>query len=955
MPDNSASTIGDRNYYLTVSDSNFRATSISDAICTSQVITSDDKSTVQHVLYIPGSYDQSMWLQDSHGNYISSDYSKGDGKAVIGETIKVGCKFNLNLTNDYDCYSATKFIKFDANAFEPILYSDSSKYKTSNFDGSMTFDVWYATKKDGSNWINQTDMNNGNIEDMLLFENIDDIPKDYLCIGIYFESNNNGNLAVSTGDNNLVTFLLRIKDSATIGQTYGITSRTKDWIDYVDRSKYSARIGNFSEYPTPTWDSGNRNYIKTEYDKNGNMITGTHNGGWTHGQTVLVLGSNLTVSKTAIDEQTGANKVNYDLGKNEYEVTYKITPNMPKPDTLNVDITGVNLKLEDTLPKGLTYVGGSSNKLYGEPEKTENSDGTTTLVWYIYNQTVGKSITPLTYKARISEESENGKQYKNTVVVSEALGDGEISKIGTSYITNRTSSIGIQVINLSSYSLYKTTETPVIEVNGTIHYKITAINKTDDDLVDFQLLDILPYNGDSRGTNFNGTYKVDKITIKETNTNTGLSEISNLSLFVTSDETVRTGVDVKDPDLGKTSIWSSCVSGENLNKNLTAYALVGKLGARVKLEVDIYLKTDGNKPYDLYKNSATAQTNKNTEKIETSIITVQDIKRELYGYVWEDINSDGLINDNERFLEGITVSILNEDGSQAIGVHGEVIEPTKTNVNGYYYFADMKRGNYKIYINCDIPGFQVTTKGVGSNTEINSKLNSDGFTDIITSLNSIESPIITEGYINAGISPKERTIEITKVAEEDINNTLSGAEFSLFKYIGDSASSLDSELIDVNNIDSLNWELVGTYVSDENGNFSLDNIPITNEYRLVETKAPDNRILSAGQWKIEFMYGDYDVSDPSIIQIGENALKITGIGNPPAFIFNNTTSNISNLLIPNRLIYEIPTTGGTVNNNIRNIGIVIAILGIIILFTKKVHITRGLPRWLSDIIKILKD
>ncbi len=342
---------------------------------------------------------------------------------------------------------------------------------------------------------------------------------------------------------------------------------------------------------------------------------------------------------------------------------------MPKPDRLTGDITSVNLKLVDTLPKGLTYVGGSSNELYGEPERTDNSDGTTTLVWYIYNQTVGKTITPLTYKARISEESENGKQYQNTVVVSEVIGDGEISKIGTSYITNRTNSIEIQIINLSSYSLYKTTETPVIEVNGTIHYKITAINKTDDNLTDFQLLDVLPYNGDSRGTNFNGIYKVDKIIIKETNTNTGLSENSNLNLFVTSNESVGVGVDVKDPDWGKTSIWTSCVSGENLNKNLTAYALDGELGARIKLEIDIYLKTDGNKPYDLYKNSATAQTNKNTEKIETSIITVPDIKRKLSGYVWEYINSDGLIGDNERFLEGIHVSILNEDGSQAVGIH----------------------------------------------------------------------------------------------------------------------------------------------------------------------------------------------------------------------------------------------------------------------------------------------
>ena len=188
-------------------------------------------------------------------------------------------------------------------------------------------------------------------------------------------------------------------------------------------------------------------------------------------------------------------------------------------------------------------------------------------------------------------------------------------------------------------------------------------------MTDFQLLDILPYNGDSRGTNFNGTYKIGRAFIKETNTNTGLSENSNLNLFVTSNESVGVGVDVKDPDWGKTSIWTSCVSGENLNKNLTAYALDGELGARIKLEIDIYLKTDGNKPYDLYKNSATAQTNKNTEKIETSIITVPDIKRKLSGYVWEYINSDGLIGDNERFLEGIHVSILNEDGSQAVGIH----------------------------------------------------------------------------------------------------------------------------------------------------------------------------------------------------------------------------------------------------------------------------------------------
>ena len=64
------------------------------------------------------------------------------------------------------------------------------------------------------------------------------------------------------------------------------------WIDKLDRSIYTITNKDV-QWPTPTWDSGNRNYIKTEYDENGNMISGTHSGGYSYGQTVLVVGANL--------------------------------------------------------------------------------------------------------------------------------------------------------------------------------------------------------------------------------------------------------------------------------------------------------------------------------------------------------------------------------------------------------------------------------------------------------------------------------------------------------------------------------------------------------------------------------------------------------------------------------------------------------------------------------------
>ena len=859
VPDNDESTIGDRNYYLTVNEKNMLATSSSGVTTQVQAKTDDDETRVQHVIYNPGYYEQVLYLQNADWTNMESNYNRGDASSNIGTTFKLEAKFVLNLKNDYDIYSASKFIKFDGDAFEPKLLSNNEKYMTleSGFYGTMKFHVWYVTKKDGTNWTSQSEMNNGNIEDMNLYENIEDIPDGYICIGEFFESTG-GNLAVASGDNNSVYINLKIRDNAKVGQTYGITSRTKYWKETLDRSIYTI-TNKDAVYPQTEWDSGNRQYVKTEYN-NGIMISGTHKGGANAGNTILVTGATLNIISKAIDE-SGNTKVNYDLGKNEYDVTYQLQPSLSNAN-LKTSITGVNLKIEETLPVGMTYVPGSCE--YDEPEITKNSDGTTLLVWYKYNCTVGEKIEPIVYKAHISEETANGVQYQTKTVVEEIIGEGEVYKVGNSRIADRTYTTAINVINLSNYSVYKTTTTPMIELNGQIHYKVTFLNKTEDTVNDFQILDILPYSGDSRGSSFAGTYTVEKIDLKQTKSDETISN-DNLKLYVTNSESVRTGVTVKDEDLGTSSIWTKVTSGQAINQINTAYAITGPIAGKTRLEVDIYLKTTGNKAEDVYKNTATVQTNKSTEAMQTSIITVQDIKRELSGKVWFDSNADGLMNNNEQMLEGVKLKLVNEDGSTAIDIDGNEIQPVLTDKNGYYEFENMVKGNYKVQVEVTDSEKEITLKGVGVNREINSNFNSDGSTDVITELNSAESPVLSEKNVNAGIKCKNTTVLVhhyikgtTTKLSDDV--TVNGKIYD--EYTTSKASDIPEQYelvetpVNATGIMTKN-QIVVTYY------YQLKNYPYTVNYLEKNT----NKVLHTAKQGDELVYGSTVTSSKEVINI----------------------------------------------------------------------------------------
>lgn len=773
IPDNEYSLDEMSNYYLTTTLSNLSATSISGKIVNTQPRTDDDMQRVQHVILRKGQYNQdNRFRSEDYKRFLSSPYGAGNSFASVGSKVIAWASTIAGNSNDDEnsLYTVNKLIKFDAECYEPVE-TGGTYYTTSqaeNVGQNFWYKMWFVTKKDGTNWKDEKERNNARVEDLILYENYQDIPSNYLCVGEYFETQ--GGYLV-TGYQ-ILDIKLKIRDTAKIGETYGIMHNTIAWNESLDRGIYTATNKDV-QWPNPAYDTSNINYLKTEYDDNFNIIKGTHNGGNIYGQTILVVGADLSISKKSIINDN-EEKINYDFSKNEYDVTYKIEPTLKNTAINGAGISGVNIKCEDTLPVGVTYMAGSSN--IGEPEVIQNEDGTTKLVWYINNLTVNEAIEPIVYKAHILEDLGNGTILQSSVKVEEIPSIGEdgkevykIGKIPSTNASSRVSTNSINIINLASHRLYKSISTPVIEKNGDIHFTLTYKNSTDESIPDFQLLDILPYNGDNRGSSFDGTYVLDRLEVSQENNNGKLSSNDNLTIFYTEDKDIVKSISSKDENLANG--WNK-VNSTNINKEATAFAIKGEVGPQGKVTIDIYIKTNGNTSSNRYVNNATAQIYKSTEEIVTSNTTAQVIQRKIEGFAWEDLNLNGLKDDNEKALSNVELTLTDAYGKQVVDINGKTIIPVITDEKGYYSFDNLPQGIYFIRVKSPSSKYILTEKSVGSNEDVNSKFYEDTMiTDQITKLDTSNIPNVIVQNQNAGFIKKEANV-IVYYKELDTRETL---------------------------------------------------------------------------------------------------------------------------------------------------------------------------------------
>lgn len=809
-------------YYLSVTDENMQSTSLSNVASNIQNCITDDSTIAQYTQRKAGSYSSYLHLVKRKGNnlwitYCSSAWGAGDSRVYRGQEISICPQLMQSELNDDESKvrSINNLLKFDADCYKPVVLSNGTAFNVNT--NEMTFKIWYATKKDGKNWNFQDEMNKATLDDMILYKRLDDIPEEYDCTGIYMESTS----GMLNSTNLILRFPFVVKETANINQTYGVTQLPVYYAEELDRTIYTV------DNPDVVWPKNyvyrsQKDYIKSEFDKAGAIIKGTHYKDESWGNTAQVVGAEQSISISAIDPDTQEKKINYDMAKNEYDVTYKMSPVLK--NTLNVDLgeSDVTVDVIAKLPSSMSYVPNSSN--YGEPEVTINSDGTTTLKWAIYNCTVNKTIEPVIFKGHIKEESSNGDE----IVVNAEI-DADTTKIGTTRPPYRKAQTAIQVIDLAAHRLYKTTNTPVVEANGDIHYTISYKNNTDSVVNEFQLLDILPYNGDSRGTNYSGTIQVSKIVISQKDKNEKkLNSNENLKLYYTSDESAREAT-AKDENLGEN--WTLATS-ENIMSNITAFAVKGKVEAQGLVVVDIYIKTNGSKSEDKYSNSASTQVYAETNEIVTSNVTAQIVSRMIEGIVWYDLDNDGIMDEKESKASNVRLTLVDSQENNVTDTRGNIVSDIFTDENGYYSFKNLSANNYYVKISMPDSTYILTEKEVGTNATTNSKFDQDNQeTDLITKLNSDTLPNLIVSNQNAGLVKKPTKV-VAKYKEVGTENELIDDE-TIEGRVDDPYTTIDK-------IDEINQQNDNKYSfirvdGDSEGTMKTDTIYVTYWYQKKET------------------------------------------------------------------------------------------------------------------------
>jgi protocatechuate 3,4-dioxygenase beta subunit len=119
----------------------------------------------------------------------------------------------------------------------------------------------------------------------------------------------------------------------------------------------------------------------------------------------------------------------------------------------------------------------------------------------------------------------------------------------------------------------------------------------------------------------------------------------------------------------------------------------------------------------------------------------------LGNLVWEDYNNDGVADDGEPGIEGVTVELLDENG--------DVVETTTTDSDGHYEFTGLEAGDYQV----NIPADQTVLEGLNtSGTPNGADDETDNDNNGVASADDFTSGVIELGEGTGNEEPTAETL-----------------------------------------------------------------------------------------------------------------------------------------------------------------------------------------------------
>lgn len=288
-----------------------------------------------------------------------------------------------------------------------------------------------------------------------------------------------------------------------------------------------------------------------------------------------------------------------------------VTPGVPAEFTLTYSANGSGIipetvdgyVIRDVLPVGMTYEPGSADP---EPEVSTNAQGEQVLTWRL-DGVATNTEHELTYQAVADTSIEPGTQLTNRA--RSAFG-GERSDWVDETVTTTTN--GYTIILKTSDVAY----IPNVEGDGVGQGSWTVAIESQDPIAQAftDTIDILPYNGDGRGTSFSGSYTLDEVVTPDG----GTVYYTDADPATLSDDPADESNGAAGDPTGNTVGWTT-----ERPENPTAVRVIGgELESGGTFSFQIVITTDGAEPQDVYVNRAQARAEHTELVMRTSAVLI---------------------------------------------------------------------------------------------------------------------------------------------------------------------------------------------------------------------------------------------------------------------------------------------------------------------------------------------